>query len=132
VSCRIDVAERAHEPLRLELIRRGALAFRAGEQAEADGAALAGLVEFCREQLLPHLEHDEQWLTRAGGCPEGRLLATAMRSEARALAAAVHELATATDRCDAMGAARVVHALFAAHVDHARLLASVAGGESHP
>lgn len=124
MTCRVEVARRAHEALRLELMRTGVAVQSAGSDPAAFREAHGRLVAFCTGDLLPHLERDEQWLARAEECPEGRLLAIAMRAEARALAGAVHEIAAAGDACAAGAATRVVHALFAAHINHAELLAT--------
>ena len=80
------------------------------------------VVRFCFAELLPHLAADETWLLEARDCGEGRLLADAMRSEARAMTAAVDELATATDALEAVAATRLLHAFLAAHAHHERLL----------
>jgi hypothetical protein len=125
VSCRVDVAVRAHERLRLDLMAAGSRMLAAGGDDAAFRAAHTRLAAFCTGELVPHLQRDEEELARAGGCAEGRLLAAAMRAEARALVAAVEELAAARDACAAAGAARVVHALLAAHIHHAELLATV-------
>lgn len=79
-------------------------------------------------RLLPHLVADESWLLEARRCGEGRLLADAMRTEARAMTAAVYELAAATVCYEAVAATRLLHALLAADAHHEQLL-STAGGQ---
>lgn len=80
------------------------------------------LTAFCFTKLLPHLERDEKWLVDAGRCPEGRLLAEAMRAENRAATAVASELVAATSPCDGVAATRVLHTLLAAHAHHEELL----------
>lgn len=80
------------------------------------------LVRFCVTELLPHLELDERWLLEPQCCPEGRLLAEAMRAEGRTMKATVDELSTATEACEAMALTRVLHAFLAAHDHHEKLL----------
>jgi hypothetical protein len=86
-------------------------------------AARENMARFCFAELLPHLEADETWLLEARDCPETRLLADAIRTEARAMTAAVYELVAATAPCQAVAATRVLHALLAAHAHHEELLA---------
>ncbi|GAA3166459.1 hypothetical protein GCM10010531_18870 [Blastococcus jejuensis] len=126
MTCGIEVPRRAHEQLRLGLMTAGSRMLAADGDADFREAH-AALAAFCASELVPHLEADERWLVRAGSCPEARLLATAMRAEARALTAAVGELAAATDPCGAAAAARVVHALLSAHINHTGLLAEAIG-----
>ena len=84
------------------------------------------LIEFCTNELTPHLERDERWLLQAQRCPEGRLLAQAMRAETRTMTAAVYELATTTGPCEAMALTRVLHTFLAAHDHHESLLRAAA------
>jgi hypothetical protein len=90
-------------------------------------AARDNLARFCFADLLPHLEADESWLLGARLCTEGRLLADALRTEARAMTAAVYELVAATGPCEAVAATRVLHALLAAHAHHVHLLVTARG-----
>jgi hypothetical protein len=87
-------------------------------------AARDNMARFCFAELLPHLEADETWLLEARHCPEMRLLIDAIRTEARAMTAAVYELIAATEPCQAVAATRVLHALLAAHAHHEELLAN--------
>lgn len=96
------------------------------ERPEEFPEARDELVRFCHSELLSHLDRDERWLREARHCPEGRLLAEAMRAEARAMTAAVYELSTATEACDAMAHTRVLHAFLAAHDYHEKLLHAAA------
>lgn len=80
------------------------------------------LMEFCHADLLPHLERDEHRLLQAQRCPEGRLLGEAMLAESRTMTAAVYELATTTNACEAMALTRVLHTFLAAHDHHEKLL----------
>ncbi|MDP2775492.1 MAG: hypothetical protein Q8O61_18210 [Nocardioides sp.] len=100
------------------------------EDVEGFPAARDHLVRFCFAELLPHLEADEDWLLEARLCAHGHLIADAIRTEARAMTAAVYELADATGPCEAVAATRVLHAFLAAHAHHEQLL--VAAGESDP
>jgi hypothetical protein len=111
----------SHDVLRLALIEAGQQV--AGTTGDGDGfpAARDSITRFCYAELLPHLEADERWLLGAQDT-ESRLVAEAMRSEARAMTAAVYELADATDACRAVAAIRVLHALLAAHAHHEQLL----------
>jgi hypothetical protein len=85
-------------------------------------AARDELSVYCTDHVLAHLEADESWLAEADMCPQARLLARAMRAEARAMAAAVDELARAANPCEAMASARVLHTFLAAHAHHELLL----------
>jgi hypothetical protein len=87
-------------------------------------AARDNLARFCFAELLPHLEADENWLVEARNCGDGHLLAEAMRTEARAMTAAVDELAAATCPYEVVAATRLLHALLAAHAHHEKLLVS--------
>lgn len=111
-----------HETLRLGLMSAGLQVQAALENPEAFAAAREGLVQFCLTDLLPHLAADDQWLLEAQRCPEGGLLAQAMRAEARAMTAAAHELVTTTTACEAIAVTRVLHSLLAAHSHHEKLL----------
>lgn len=111
-----------HEALRLSLLAVGREVRAAADAGVGLPAARDRLARFCFAELLAHLESDEAWLVDARFCPEGRLLAEAIRSEARTMTAAVHELAAAEIGCEAVAATRVLHALLAAHVHHEETL----------
>ena len=108
--------------LRLALMDAGREVRATVDDIERFPAARDNMARFCFTELLPHLEADEGWLLEARHCPEGRLLADAIRTEARAMTAAVYELATAAGPCEAVTATRVLHALLAAHDHHTQLL----------
>ena len=110
--------------LRLALMDAGRQVRATADDLERFPAARDNMARFCFAELLPHLEADESWLLEARHCPEARLLADAIRTEARAMTAAVYELVTATSPCEAVTATRVLHALLAAHDHHTELLAS--------
>lgn len=112
----------SHDMLRLALMDAGRQVRASAEDLERFPAARDNLVRFCFAELLPHLEADEGWLLEARHCDGGRLLADAIRTEARAMTAAVYELAAATGPCEAVAATRVLHALLAAHAHHEQLL----------
>lgn len=116
-----------HDMLRLALIDAGQRVAAAVEEPDRFPAARDGIARFCYAELLSHLEADEHWLLEARHCTEGRLIAEAIRTEARAMTAAVHELADATDPCQAVAAIRVLHALLAAHAHHEQLLLAPGG-----
>lgn len=97
------------------------------EHPERFLTAREDLLQFCFSDLLPHLDADERWLLEAQRCPAGRLLAEAMRTEARAMTAASYELVTAAGPCEAMALTRVLHAFLAAHDHHQKSL--LAAGE---
>ena len=111
-----------HDPLRLGLMNAGLRMWRTRERPEEFPEAHDHLVTFCFTELLPHLDRDEQWLLDAQGSADGRLLAEAMRAELRTMTAAVYELPTAADACEAMALTRVIHTFLAAHDHHERLL----------
>jgi hypothetical protein len=115
-----------HDELRLGLVTAGHDLVGAAPGA-AFTAARDRLVTFCVDEVLTHLEHDEAWLTRAEHCQTGRLLALAMRAEARAMQGAVLDLAVAHDACEAMSSTRVLHTLLAAHTNHQALLVQAVG-----
>jgi hypothetical protein len=116
-----------HDELRLRLMGAGRLVRASADEPELFPDARQELVTFCFDHLLPHLEWDERWLVKARTCPEGGLLADAMRTEARAMTGAVFELVAATGPCEAMAATRVLHSLLAAHAHHEKLLAAAGG-----
>lgn len=111
-----------HEALRLSLLAVGREVRAAADTGVGLPAARDRLARFCFAELLAHLESDEAWLVDARVCPEGRLLAEAIRSEARTMTATVYELAAAETGCEAVAATRVLHALLAAHVHHEETL----------
>lgn len=116
-----------HDELRLGLMDAGRLVRAAADERELFPQARQELVTFCFDHLLPHLDGDERWLVGARTCPEGALLADAMRTEARAMRGAVFELVAATGPCEAVAATRVLHSLLAAHAHHEELLAAAGG-----
>ena len=118
-------APTSHDVLRLALMDAGRRIRASAEDPEGFPAARDNLVRFCFAELLPHLEADEDWLLEARQCAEGRLLADAIRTEARAMTAAVYELAAASGPCETVAATRVLHALLAAHAHHEQLLVSL-------
>lgn len=126
MTCAIDPQPIGHDRLRFGLMSVGQRMWDAREQPEGFPQARDGLVEFCRAELLPHLERDERWLLQAQRCPEERLLAEAMRAETRTMTAAVYELATTTGACEAMALTRVLHTFLAAHDHHEKLLRTTA------
>jgi hypothetical protein len=128
VRCPAAPVPANHEMLRLALMDAGRQLRASVDDLEQFPAARDALARFCFGQLLPHLEADESWLLEVRHCAQGRLLADAMRTEARAMTAAVYELAGATGPCEAVSATRVLHALLAAHAHHEQSL--VAGGEN--
>ena len=113
----------SHDTLRLALMDAGRQVRAAADDPDRFPAARENMARFCFAELLPHLEADETWLLEARDCPETRLLADAIRTEARAMTAAVYELVIATAPCQAVAATRVLHALLAAHAHHEDLLA---------
>lgn len=114
-----------HESLRLQLIQVGQDVRATVDDDAAFMQARERALEFCTEQLLVHLERDETWLVRANGYSETRLLAQAMRSEMRAVAGCVSEIADASTGWEAVAAIRATHALLAAHASHESLLVPV-------
>lgn len=132
MSCPTPPLPADHDELRLGLMGAGRLIRAAAEEPELFADARQGLVTFCFDRLLPHLESDEQWLLEARACAEGGLLADAMRTEARAMTGAVFELVAATGPCEAMAATRVLHSLLAAHAHHEELLAAAGGHDVIP
>lgn len=127
-ACQEGVPHEDHDKLRLGLMRAGQQVLAAPTGTREFDEARERLVAFCEDELLPHLERDERWLTKTSECTEGRLLGLAMRAEARALRGGVDELVSATNGCEVMAATRVVHALLAAHVHHQELLGTVDPG----
>lgn len=121
MPCPTRQAPFSHDRLRLDLMAAGSRVMAAGS-GHAFLSAREELASYCTEHVLPHLEADERWLTEADGCPEARLLARALRAEARAMTGAVDELTRAETPCEAMASARVLHTLLAAHAHHELLL----------
>lgn len=122
MRCTLPPQSTGHDRLRFDLMRAGLQMWQSREQRDAFPQARDRLVDFCEIRLLTHLESDERWLLEARHCPQGHLLAEAMRAEMRMTMAAVAELATATGPCEAMAQTRVLHALLAAHIHHEQLL----------
>lgn len=118
----IDPPRIDHDRLRSALMSAGLRMWDAREQQDGFTDAHDALVQFCLAELLPHLERDERWLLQAQRSPEGSPLAQAMRAENRTMTAAIYELATTTDACEAMALTRVLHTFLAAHDHHEKLL----------
>ena len=126
MACELEPQHVGHDRLRFALMSGGLRMWNTREQPDGFPDARDGLVEFCVTELLPHLERDERWLLQAQSCPEGRLLAEAMRAETRTMTAAVYELSTTTGPCEAMALTRVLHTFLAAHDHHESLLRATA------
>lgn len=127
MACTVSFPAGSHDRLRLDLMSAGLQMWHSRDQPDDEfPEARDRLVEFCVTRLLSHLEDDERWLLEAQHCPEGRLLAEAMRAEARTMMAVVDELATTTGHCEAMAQTRVLHTILAAHDHHERLLRTAA------
>lgn len=122
MACAIVPRHTGHDRLRFDLMGAGLRMWHTREQPEEFPEAHDHLVNFCFTELLPHLDRDERWLLDAQRCPEGRLLAEAMRAEIRTMTAAVNELATTSGACEAMALTRVLHTFLAAHDHHEKLL----------
>ena len=119
-----------HDHLRLGLISVGMRLRGSVEDPARFEVARAELTRYCYDKVLPHLERDEDWLTRAEECPQARALAQAMRAETRAITAAVLELEGA-EPCEAVAATRVLHTLLALHEGHQqRVVAAMAADQA--
>ena len=129
MTCEIAPQHTDHERLRLGLMSAGLRMWSTREQPDGFPEAHDQLVRFCVTEVLAHLDRDERWLAEAQRCPEGRLLAEAMRAEARMMTAAVHELSTAPEVCAAMAQTRVLHTFLAAHDHHEELLRTATSTE---
>ena len=132
MACDINPRHTDHDTLRFGLIAAGQRMWDAREQSDDFPGTHASLVKFCQTRLLPHLERDEPWLLQAQNCPEGRLLAEAMRAENRTMTATVYELMTTTGVCEAMALTRVLHTLLAVHDHHEKLLRTTAARSEQP
>ena len=110
-----------HESIRLQLVQVGQGVRATLDDDAAFMQARERALEFCTEQLLAHLEHDETWLVRADGHSETRLLAQAMR----AIAGCVSMIADASTGWEAVAAIHTTHVLFAVHASHESLLVPV-------
>jgi hypothetical protein len=134
--CRAAPPPTSHDKLRLGLMDAGRRVRAAAEDPRRFPAARDNLARFCFAELLPHLEADESWLVEARHCGEGHLLADAMRTEARAMTAAVDELASATGPYEVVAVTRLLHTLLAAHAHHEQLLVAAGwqptGAEHEP
>jgi L-alanine-DL-glutamate epimerase-like enolase superfamily enzyme len=122
VTCQIAVPYTDHDGLRLELMTLARVVAVTKDDPTLFVDAHAALTAYCAEKVLAHLEQDEGWLVEMECCPEARLLARAMRAEARPITGAVHELIASRTPCDTVASTRVVHALLAAHTHHEQLL----------
>ncbi|HEX6246620.1 MAG TPA: hypothetical protein VFZ64_02000 [Nocardioidaceae bacterium] len=116
-----------HDVLKLGLMDAGRRMRAAADDPGLFPDAREGLVAFCFEELVPHLEDDERWLREASSCSAGGLLADAMRTEARAMTGAAYELVGTANPCEAMATTRVLHTLLAAHAHHQELLVAAGG-----
>jgi uncharacterized protein (DUF2249 family) len=91
-----------------------ATATRAGSDATA---ARDDLVEWARDELVPHALAEEKTLyAEAGRRPEARLLVEAMLAEHQVIVGLVDELATAADPVAAALAGRALQAVFEVHL----------------
>lgn len=122
MECTVPSRATPHERLQLDLMAAGLRMWAARGQPHALAGALHGLADYCTSTLLPHLDHDERWLREGHGCPEGHLLAEAMRAEIRTMAGVIDELSSTTEACEAMALTRVLHSFLAAHDHHENLL----------
>lgn len=129
VSCRPPTAADNHERLRLGLIDAGIALRDAVDNPSRYDSAHAELVRYCVDHVLPHLEHDERWLTRAEDCARAAALARAVREESRVITAVVHELESTESPCENVAVTRVLHTLLALHVNHEQRLIRVMGAE---
>ncbi len=91
---------------------------RSVDQLKAPGVALARLVVFCDEEVLPHASAEEETLYRAAAdLPDTRLLVRAMSREHVALRELAGALESARTAGEAAGAAAAFDALFQAHLE---------------
>ena len=70
-----------HESLRLQLVQVGQGVRATLDDDAAFMQARERALEFCTEQLLAHLEHDETWLVRADGHSEPGTRCMVMRGQ---------------------------------------------------
>ena len=117
-------ADADHDGLRLALMTAGRGLVAAFETGEDVTLARERVAELCRTALLPRLDEDETCLVEAGGHPETRLLAEAMRAQIRALTALSGELAAPGEPWEAVAATRALYTMLAAYSHHHALLAS--------
>ncbi|MDN5798036.1 MAG: hypothetical protein L0H79_20145 [Intrasporangium sp.] len=127
MSCPPVTAPTDHDRLRLGLMNAGLRLRDAVQTSTTFEAARAELTRYCLFEVLPHLEQDEAWLTRAEQCPAARPLAQAMRAETRVITAAILELQDSDAPCEVVAVTRVLHTLLALHEDHQqRLVTAIA------
>lgn len=94
------------------------VAATAGGDAGAAGQARERLVQWCKRELIPHAQAEEESLyPLAEQLPEGRLLIAGMRADHEALVALVREVEQATVAVRAATAARALQTLFGVHAD---------------
>lgn len=115
-----DAAARAIEDHHAQMLGTLAMRVSALREAVAGGEPVdpprAGLVRWCRDQLLPHAEAEEATLyPAAAGHESARLLVTAMVEEHTRISTLVHEIATAARPLDIAGAATALQVLFDGH-----------------
>ncbi len=99
----------------------------------AHGPAVAALVAYVADEVLPHAVAEEHTLYRAAASDDDLAETVAgMVDEHRRLASLVDRLATASDGRDAMAEAEALGTLFAAHVakENERILPRLASGPS--
>ena len=94
MACEMTPEPTDRDRLRVGLMSAGLRMWDARSLPDATSAVLDDLVTYCLTELLPYLELSDRWLLEAQNCPDGRLLAEAMRAENRTMAAAVDELST--------------------------------------
>lgn len=69
MACAIDPQHIGHDRLRFGLMSMGQRMRDAREQPEGFPEARDGLVEFCRAELLSHLERDDAGFSRRSAAP---------------------------------------------------------------
>lgn len=121
--CPVHPPDASHDRLRLALMDAGRAVRAAAEEPAGFEAAREALARLCVAELLPHLDADERWLSKAGRCRDAALLVEAIRAETRAMRAAVQDVAQAAGPCEVVAATRVLHVLLATHDHHERLIA---------
>ncbi len=106
-----------HRTLEDQVARRVATVREAGGSNRPNEAAVAELVAYVAEEVLPHAMAEEHSIYQAaGGLPDLAGTVTEMIAEHRQLMASVGALATSQSPADAADLAGSIGALFATHV----------------
>ena len=111
-----DAIRAHHAQMQTELRERVEALIEAARTGAPHGAAQAQVLEYLRNELLPHASAEEGALYPAADTGLAALLVRSMRDEHRNLIAHVEELGNAADAVSAATIAAAIRALFESHL----------------